>query len=89
MYPQIEYDEINGIAYIAFSTKPIVKTIASEDDLLVFDIDRDGELVGVEILSVNRLRQKFDRLETNVKKITPEMIPAFLIPEIYQSRKVG
>lgn len=38
MYPQVEYNETNGLAYITFSDHEIEKSL--EDELLVFDIDQ-------------------------------------------------
>jgi uncharacterized protein YuzE len=57
MYPCITYDEQNGLAYITFTGNEIERTVESKDELLAFDIDKNGNLVGIEILSVLRLLQ--------------------------------
>lgn len=84
MYPNIYYDETNDLAYITFSTKEIVNNIESGDELLVFDVDNNGELVGIEIMSVTRLLQKSSIPQSDERYLSPEMIPAFIIPQIYQ-----
>lgn len=86
MYPQIEYDERNGLAYITFSDHEIEKSIESEDELLVFDIDKQGKLVGIEIMSVWILQQ-----QSNIpspSQFSPEMIALFLIPPLFQYAKL-
>jgi len=57
MYPHTKYDKQNGLADIRFSGKEIERSIESEDELFVFDIDKNGELIGIEILSVPRLQK--------------------------------
>lgn len=86
MYPQIEYDEKNGLAYITFSDHEIEKTIESEDELLVFDIDKQGELVGIEIMSVWTLQQQSSI--PSPSQFSPEMIAVFLIPPLFQYAKL-
>jgi uncharacterized protein YuzE len=61
IYPDIQYDQENELAYIALSDRHIEKSIESEDELFVYDVDKDGELVGIEILSVERLRENFKK----------------------------
>jgi len=50
MYPHTKYDKQNGLAYIRFSGKEIERSIESEDELFVLDIDKNGELIGIEII---------------------------------------
>jgi uncharacterized protein YuzE len=89
MYPQIEYDEKNGLAYITFSDHEIEKTIESEDELLVFDIDKQGELVGIEIMSVWTLQQQQQSsILLSSNQVSPEMIAMFLIPPLFQYAKL-
>lgn len=83
MFPQIQYDQTNGMAYIAFTDHPIETSIESDDELLVFDIDKNGELVGIEVMSVERLKGKFGSEES---VFMPSMIPAYIIPQIFRYR---
>jgi uncharacterized protein YuzE len=86
IYPEIHYNKENDSGYITFSTKKIVKRLESEDDLLIFKVDNQGELVGIEILSVLELFQKSN---LPIKEGIPkEMIPIFLIPHIYQYKRI-
>ncbi|OAD18842.1 killer suppression protein HigA [Candidatus Thiomargarita nelsonii] len=68
MYPEIQYDQENELAYIALSDSKIEKSIESEDELFVYDVDKDGELFGIEILSVERLRENFKSIARVSKK---------------------
>jgi uncharacterized protein YuzE len=101
MYPNIHYDETNDLAYIQFSEQKIVNSIPgksfcaqkllpgieSEDELLVFDVGSQGELVGIEVMSITRLLHQ-SNMPSLEQHLSPEMIPAFIIPQIYQySRK--
>lgn len=81
MYPHITYDKQNGLAYIAFSGNEIERSMESEDELFIFDIDKNGGIVGIEILSVPRLQKKFAEFShSEEKNFSPEMIPAYIIP---------
>ncbi|MEK8017682.1 MAG: DUF2283 domain-containing protein, partial [Candidatus Parabeggiatoa sp.] len=83
----IHYDETNDLAYIKFSDQKIVNSIESEDELLVFDVGSQGELVGIEVMSITRLLHQ-SNIPSLEQHLSPEMIPAFIIPQIYQySRK--
>ena len=87
MYPQITYDKENGLAYITFSNKEIEKSITSKDELFVMDIDKEGHLVGIEILSVPRLHKKFSKYSASKDTaFSKEMLPAYLIPFITSTR---
>ncbi len=89
MYPHITYNKENGLAYIAFSGNEIEKSIESEDELFVEDIDKNGELVGIEILSVRRLQRKFAEFSSSTEEhISPEMIPAYIIPFVVSHQKI-
>lgn len=86
MTPNVEYDYDNDIAYLTFSNNRIVKSIESDDELLVFDVDKYDKLVGIEILSVKRLLSEmgFSQTKKNLNKpIEPNQIPTYLIPRIY------
>lgn len=87
MFPQIMYDQENGLAYITFSHKEIEKSIASKDDLFVMDVDKDGHIVGIEILSVARLQKKFAKYSASKDmEFSQEMLPAYLIPFLTSAR---
>ena len=89
MYPQIECDEINGLAYISFSNKKVENSIESEDELFVLDMDKDGGLVGIEILSIERLQENFAQYShSQERKFSPEMIPAYLMPFLFSAQNV-
>jgi uncharacterized protein YuzE len=50
----------NGLAYIRVQeTDRVVDSIESDDGIFVFDINEFGDVVGIEILSVDRLCDKY------------------------------
>jgi uncharacterized protein YuzE len=77
MYPSVEYDEHNDIAYITFSENKVAKSIESDDELLVFDIDSEENLVGVEIMSLKRLKTRSEIPNDCHFKFYPELIPFY------------
>lgn len=84
MYPHTSYDEQNGLAYVALSGKEIVKSIESDDELFVLDLDQNGGIVGIEVLSVPRLQEHYTAFSrSRQEKLSPEMIPACLLPFVY------
>jgi uncharacterized protein YuzE len=83
MYPNIHYDKTNDLAYIKFSDQKIVNSIESEDELLVFDVGSQGELIGIEVMSITRLLHQ-SNIPSLEQPLSPEIIPAFIIPQIYQ-----
>jgi len=89
MYPEIKYNKENGLAYIAFSGNEIDRSIMeSEDELFVLDIGKDGELIGIEILSVPRLQKKFADFSCSTEEqFSPEKIPAYIIPFVFSPHK--
>jgi uncharacterized protein YuzE len=91
MFPEITYDEENGIAYIVFSDNEIVKSIESEDELFVLDVDKNGELVGIELLSVSRLEETFKNTFPKEKFLpfSPAMLPAYIIPRLFRCTQLG
>jgi len=81
MYPHIKYDKQNGLAYITFSGNDIARSIESEDELFVLDIDKNGEVVGIEVLSVPRLQKNFaEYSRSEEENFSPDMIAAYIIP---------
>jgi uncharacterized protein YuzE len=71
------------LAYIKFSDQKIVNSIESEDELLVFDVGSQGELIGIEVMSITRLLHQ-SNIPSLEQPLSPEIIPAFIIPQIYQ-----
>lgn len=57
----------------------VKRSIESEDELFILDVDKDGQLIGIEILSVLRLQKNF----------FPEMIPAYIIPFVFSHYKMS
>jgi uncharacterized protein YuzE len=86
MYPRIDYDKNNGLAYLAFSDHEVERSIESEDELLVFDLDQQENLVGIEIMSIERLLQQSNLL-LGPNPVSPEMLSVFLIPHLFQYAK--
>ena len=55
----VDVDE-NGLAYIRIQeTDRVVDSIESDDGIFVFDMNEFGDVVGIEILSVDRLCDKY------------------------------
>jgi uncharacterized protein YuzE len=55
MKPRFTYDARLDVAYVKFTDADVVESMESCDELLVYDLDAQHHLVGVEILSVSRL----------------------------------
>lgn len=79
MKRKIEYDEDTDMAYIYLSENNITKSILTDDELLVRDYDKDGNLVGLEVLSVKRLLKQIGKVDVEKGNIRPEDIPLYLI----------
>ena len=71
----INYDKIADAIYFKMSESKIVKTIKM-DDRLVADLDKDGNIVGIEMLDAsNQLKERgVERLEQNVLEGIPLQI---------------
>lgn len=50
MKPRLEYDAAANAAYIRFSTEPVLESEEVSEGI-VFDYDRDGRIVGLEVLN--------------------------------------
>ncbi len=59
---KITYDTFANAAYIYFSNKKAKKTVPVTDSIII-DIDKDGGLIGVEVLnaSKNMSRELLDK----------------------------
>jgi len=55
---RIQYDQEGDVLEIAFSESPIVESEYVEDAGLIMDYDRDGKLVGVEIVGFSKRAKK-------------------------------
>jgi uncharacterized protein YuzE len=49
---KIEYDKITDALYIYFKKAKVYKTVKAEEGVL-FDVDRKGNVIGVEILDMS------------------------------------
>ena len=50
---QISYDEEVGTLYLKLSEKQIARTVEVKKNVLLLDLDNEGQVVGVEILDLN------------------------------------
>ena len=50
---QISYDEETGAIYLKLSDKEIARTIEIEENNVLLDFDKEGKVVGLEILDLN------------------------------------
>ncbi|WP_159948533.1 DUF2283 domain-containing protein [Rhizobium sp. 18065] len=50
MKPKLEYDAAADAAYIRFSSEPVLETEEVSEGIIL-DYDRDGRIVGMEILN--------------------------------------
>ena len=67
---KIQYDKIADAVYIYLKKGKIFKTIKMKDRLIV-DTDKDGKIIGLEILSASAQMPKGQLREIKIK------IPAF------------
>lgn len=57
MHTEVKIDEKLGVGYITLSRETIVRSKPAMDDALVFDYDENDRVVGIEILSMRRIRE--------------------------------
>lgn len=53
----VTIDEKLGVGYIKLTREAIVRSKPAMDDALVFDYDEHDRVVGIEILSMKRIRE--------------------------------
>ncbi len=53
----VTVDETLGVGYITLSREMIVRSKPAMDETLVFDYDENDKVVGIEILSMRRIRE--------------------------------
>jgi uncharacterized protein YuzE len=71
---RIEYDKSADAVYIRFTNARIKKTIKVKDGVFA-DLDKNGNIRGLEVLKFSRLMPKKERhIEIGKKKI---LLPAF------------
>lgn len=67
---KINYDKIADAVYVNVGEGRVAKTLKMEDRLLV-DVDRDGNVVGIELLDASSQRDLITSLEQNVSNGVP------------------
>ena len=65
---QIKYDKKANASYITIRKGRIVKTAELRDRVLV-DLDKHGDVLGIEVLGSSTLLKEFGRIKTVEKKI--------------------
>lgn len=81
--PNIKYDHANDMAYIKVTDKPVARSEEVLDDFIIVDVDADEQLVGIEVMSVQRLLELMGEPE---KKFTKEDIPLYLLSTMYNCK---
>ncbi|NQS98869.1 MAG: DUF2283 domain-containing protein [candidate division Zixibacteria bacterium] len=74
---KITYDPEVDVLYIKFSDERPVDNIDIEEDIVSYDIDNNGHLVGIEILGASKRFKDFNKVE----------IEHYLIPIKKQPKK--
>lgn len=77
---QIKYDKVADAVYMSVSAGKVSKTVRMEDRLIV-DMDKEGNVIGIELLDASAQGGLIKNLEQGVKKGIPvEIIKS--IPEL-------
>ncbi len=58
----ISYDEKIGVIYIKLSDKDVDRTIEIEDNRILIDVDKEGHIVGLEILDLELVAEHLGSL---------------------------
>jgi|CXWL01.1.fsa_nt_gi uncharacterized protein YuzE len=66
----IKYDIMADAVYVNVGSGKVAKTIKTEDRFLV-DVDKDGNVVGIEILDASSQQELVANLEKNVERGVP------------------
>ncbi|MDX9758598.1 MAG: DUF2283 domain-containing protein [Bacteroidota bacterium] len=85
--PEFTIDTDLSIAYLRLSENHIVRQQVIEKDTVIADVDEQGNIVGVEILSLIR----FERLMRNLGLTVPDRldvqtVPAALLGFVWHSK---
>ncbi|MCZ7556054.1 MAG: DUF2283 domain-containing protein [Bacteroidia bacterium] len=86
-FPEFTIDTELSIAYLRLSDRRVVRQEVLEAETVIADIDDNGGIVGVEILSLTR----FSRLMHNAgyrfpKQYNAQILSATLLPLLWRSR---
>jgi len=65
---EISYDKEADAIYIEFSKRPFAKN-KKVDDLTIFDLDKKGEIIGIEILEASKRLPNKSLQEIHVRNI--------------------
>lgn len=63
-------DTLAKSIYITFSTKQIAKTVRKNSSLSI-DYDKDGEIVGIEIIRIKKAQATFKRILKDAESYLP------------------
>ena len=66
-------DTLARAVYIAFSNNPIVKTIRKDNNFFI-DYDKDGKIVGFEIIRLKRVAATFKQVLQDAENSIPASI---------------
>jgi uncharacterized protein YuzE len=61
IFQKVSYDPEADVCYIAVSSSKVYDTIQKSEDCFV-DMDKDGQVVGIEILRVAKHKSLLDRI---------------------------
>jgi uncharacterized protein YuzE len=67
---KINYDKIADAAYLTFNEGKIEKTIQTEDRIII-DLDKNENIVGIEILDFSSNKVNLENLQKNVQDGVP------------------
>ena len=93
MKPTFRYDKQHDIAYLKFNDHDVEGSIQTSDELLVFDLDKDNQLVGLEVLSVKRLIETAEKSNKGIDRpidyasmtVSVELIEHYLLFNAYNN----
>ena len=66
----IEYDKKHDLLYIKLQNKKVAKSKEIEKNVVV-DLDRNGQLIGIEVLDTSKIGKLKDLLKLRVKVYPP------------------
>ena len=66
----IKYDIMADAVYVNVGSGKVARTVKSEERFLV-DVDKEGNVVGIEILDASSQKELVDNLKRNVERGAP------------------
>jgi len=66
-------DTVAKAVYIGFSSNSIEKT-ARKNNSLFIDYDKDGKMVGIEIIRIHKVKAAFKKVQKDIEKTIPDSI---------------